>query len=64
MDLVFRDAQRLQRLYPQLVRLGMTSFSSLTFAVGVTFPAVGRRIRNAVNAGAREKARVKTLPVV
>jgi hypothetical protein len=28
MDLVFRDAQRLQRLYPQLVRLGMTSFSS------------------------------------
>jgi hypothetical protein len=28
MDLVFRDAQRLQRLYPQLVHLGMTSFSS------------------------------------
>jgi hypothetical protein len=28
MDLVFRDAQQLQRLYPQLVHLGMTSFSS------------------------------------
>jgi hypothetical protein len=28
MDLVFRDAERLRRLYPQLVRLGMISFSS------------------------------------
>ena len=28
MDLVFRDPQQLQRLYPQLVHLGMTSFSS------------------------------------
>lgn len=28
MDIVFRDAERLRRLYPQLVHLGMTSFSS------------------------------------
>ena len=28
MDIVFRDRQQLQRLYPQLVHLGMTSFSS------------------------------------
>jgi hypothetical protein len=28
MDIVFRDRDRLQRLYPQLVHLGMTSFSS------------------------------------
>jgi hypothetical protein len=27
-DIVFRDRQQLQRLYPQLVHLGMTSFSS------------------------------------
>jgi hypothetical protein len=27
-DIVFRDANRLRRLYPQLVHLGMTSFSS------------------------------------
>ena len=28
MDIVFRDRRRLERLYPQLVHLGMTSFSS------------------------------------
>jgi hypothetical protein len=28
MDIVFRDQQQLQHLYPQLVHLGMTSFSS------------------------------------
>lgn len=28
MDIVFRDRQQLQHLYPQLVHLGMTSFSS------------------------------------
>jgi hypothetical protein len=28
MDIVFRDAQRLRQLYPQLVHLAMTSFSS------------------------------------
>lgn len=28
MDLVFRDREQLQRLYPQLVHLGMTGFSS------------------------------------
>jgi len=28
MDIVFRKAEQLQRLYPQLVHLGMTSFSS------------------------------------
>ena len=28
MDIVFRDRQQLQRLYPQLVHLGMTTFSS------------------------------------
>jgi hypothetical protein len=28
MDLVFRDRRQLERLYPQLVHLGMTSFSS------------------------------------
>lgn len=28
MDIVFRDREQLQRLYPQLVHLGMTSFSS------------------------------------
>lgn len=28
MDLVFRDAEQLRRLYPQLVHLGMTGFSS------------------------------------
>jgi len=28
MDLIFRDANQLRRLYPQLVHLGMTSFSS------------------------------------
>jgi hypothetical protein len=28
MDLVFRPAEPLRRLYPKLVQLGMTSFSS------------------------------------
>jgi hypothetical protein len=28
MDLIFRDAEQLRRLYPQLVQLGMTGFSS------------------------------------
>ena len=28
MDIVFRDPAQLQRLYPQLIHLGMTSFSS------------------------------------
>ena len=27
MDLVFRDAAELRRIYPQLLHLGMTSFS-------------------------------------
>jgi hypothetical protein len=37
---------------------------NLTFALPVSFPAVRRRILNAVNAGSGEKAWVKTLPVV
>ena len=30
MDIVFRDPQQLRRLYPQLIHLGMISFSSPT----------------------------------
>jgi len=37
---------------------------SLTFALPVSFPAVRRRILNAINAGSGEKAWVKTLPLV
>ena len=50
------------------VRFGMVlplSFPpSLTFALPVSFPAVRRRILNAINAGSGEKAWVKTLPLV
>ena len=43
---------------PQFMRL------SLTFALPVSFPAIRRRILNAVNVGSAEKAWVKTLPLV
>jgi len=38
--------------------------TSLTFALGVSFPGSRRRIHNAFNTGSREKAWVKTLPLV
>ena len=38
--------------------------TNLTFALPVSFPAVRRRILNAINAGSGEKAWVKTLPLV
>ena len=38
--------------------------SSLTFALGASFPGFSRRILNVSNADSREKAWVKTLPLV
>jgi len=45
-------------------RLYRETMLSLTFALGVSFPAVRGRIRNVVNTGSGEKAWVKTLPLV
>jgi len=42
----------------------LLAIANLTFALPVSFPAVRRRILNAINAGSGEKAWVKTLPLV
>jgi hypothetical protein len=50
MDIVFRDAQRLRQLYPQLVHLAMTSFSSSD-----VLRFMGKRVsRDGVALGAHE----------
>ncbi|MGH9495912.1 MAG: hypothetical protein ACRD3B_13015, partial [Candidatus Sulfotelmatobacter sp.] len=41
----------------------MIRLHNLTFALGVSFPAVRGRIVNAVNTDSRKKAWVKTLPL-
>jgi transposase InsO family protein len=50
---VTTDSRHALALYPNLAR---EIKPSLTFALGVSFPAARGRIGNAVNAGSREKA--------